>query len=48
LYIPGSLEGLFDFLNSLHYHPLAGHSLHQYLAHQAVFELPSRSLALSK
>jgi hypothetical protein len=26
LYIPGGLEGLFDFFDSLHRHPLAGHS----------------------
>jgi hypothetical protein len=43
LYIPGGLEGLFDFYDSLHHHPQAGHS-----PHQAVLEQTSRSLALSK
>ncbi len=29
LYIPGGFEGLFDFFDSLHYHPQAGHSPRQ-------------------
>jgi hypothetical protein len=28
-YIPGGLEGLFDFFDSVHHHPLARHSPRQ-------------------
>jgi hypothetical protein len=35
-------------INSLHHHPLSGHSPCQYSAHQAVSDPPTRSVALSK
>jgi hypothetical protein len=40
--------GLICLLNSLHHQPLPGHSLCQQPAHQAISELPLRSLPLSK
>ncbi len=45
-YMTGGMEGLFDFFDSLHHHPQDGPGTP--LAHQAVLEPPSRSLALSK
>ncbi len=46
--ISGGFEGLLAFCDSLHHHPWTGHSPRQYSSHQAVLELPTRSLALSK
>ncbi len=47
-FIPGGLEGLFDFYDPLHHHPWTGRPPRQESAHQAVLKLPTRSLALSK
>jgi hypothetical protein len=44
----GQHGGVFDSFDSLHNHPLPGHSPRQQLVDQAVFEPPSQSLPLSK